>query len=60
MMIGYSLLLREHTWDAERFVVKTNAWKAMRILGLFGYSVPVAPLSDRRASSMEGFGGDLV
>ena len=27
--------------------MKANAWKAMRILGLFGYYIPVAPLSDR-------------
>ena len=40
-------ICREHSWEAERFMVKTNAWKAMRILGLFGYTLPVATLSDR-------------
>jgi hypothetical protein len=41
---GVDVFPKDFTYEADKFLVHTNAWKAMRILGLFGYTIPITPI----------------
>jgi hypothetical protein len=40
---GVDIFPRNFTHEADKFLANTNAWKVMRVLGLFGYNLTHMP-----------------